>query len=121
MLQGNAMIATGLIGPYALEFETIRSVFGQGVAGNFALGYMSSSDVFYINRVGRSDDDIRSALLNLIGSDLMFKYRYAPTSRSAFEGECELFHHFRPPGNFFHPVRPAGTTWQCAYCMQFAR
>lgn len=114
-------MATGLVGPYALDFETIRSTLGPGVVGTYALGYMSPNNVFYINRVGRSDEDIRSTLLNLIGSDLLFKYRYTPTSRAAFELECELFHQFRPPGNFFHPVRPHGTNLQCGFCLQVLR
>lgn len=82
----------------------------------FALGRLDRDGNFRLSRVGRSDDDLHETLRNLIASGPLFKFAYARDAEEAFLRECELFHSFRPQGNFFHPTRPAGSRIICRLC-----
>jgi hypothetical protein len=106
-------------GPYALTFDTLERVLPAEGRGIFTLGYVDHEGRFRVQKVGRDDTDLRARLIQLIGSSTMFKYALLRDARIAFEQECELFHEFRPPSNFIHPSRPAGTDWQCPRCLQF--
>jgi hypothetical protein len=112
---------TGLLGPYRLNFDTIDAAVTRNSAGVYALGYTSLEGKFCINHVGRADSDVKSKLRNCIGSATLFKFGYMPTSKAAFERECELFHDLSPPGNRVHPGRAAGTSWGCPRCRIFDR
>jgi hypothetical protein len=90
-------------------------------AGVYALGHADAQGRFCINHVGRSDSDVRSKLLDYIGSDALFKYIYYSFPQTAFEKECALFHDISPPGNRLHPDRPKDTKWRCPRCQIFAR
>lgn len=114
------MTKTGLTGPYRLSFDAIDAAVTRKSAGVYALGRTDAHGRFCVNHVGRSDSDVRSRLLDFIGSETLFKYRYCSASQTAFEKECELFHDFSPPGNWMHPDRPKGTTWRCPRCQIFA-
>lgn len=105
-----------LDGPHRLTFESITAVLQRSSPGVFALGYKGRDDAFYINYIGRSDHDVRSRLLELIGSDVSFKFGLTDTAEEAFIRECELFHAFRPPANRVHPGRPATFNWACPRC-----
>lgn len=112
---------TGLLGPYRLNFDTIDAAITRASAGVFALGYVSPEGKFCINHVGRADTDVKGKLRNCIGSATLFKFGYLPSSKAAFERECELFHDLSPPGNRVHPGRAAGTSWECPRCRIFDR
>ncbi len=112
---------TGLLGPYRLNFDAIAAAITRDSAGVYALGYVSSEGKFCINHVGRADRDVRGRLLDCIGSATLFKFTYLPTSKAAFERECELFHDLSPPGNRVHPGRAPGTSWECPRCRIFDR
>lgn len=113
------MIKTGLAGPYPLTFDGISGTVLRQSAGAYAIGYIDANGRFCINHVGRADGDIKARLCELIGTDLMFKYNYLPSSKVAFEKECELYHDFRPHGNRLHPSRPSGASWECPRCRFF--
>lgn len=115
------MTNSGLSGPYRLNFDAIAAVVTRTAAGVYALGHAGPNGKFCVNRIGRCDCDVRSRLLGFIGSDALFKYDYFPSSRAAFERECELFHDIAPPRNLVHPDRPKGTTWECPRCRIFVR
>jgi hypothetical protein len=85
---------TGLLGPYRLNFDAIGAAVTRDSAGVYALGYASSEGKFCINHVGRADSSVKSKLRDCIGSATLFKFLYLPTSKAAFERECELFHDF---------------------------
>jgi hypothetical protein len=108
-----------LSGPYRLTFESIDCAVARHSPGVYALGHVGGDGRFYTHHVGRADSDLRHRLRNHIGAAMMFKYRYAPSSREAFEGECALFHDLGPPGNRVHPDRPKGTSWTCPRCQIF--
>jgi hypothetical protein len=114
------MLKTGLQGPYRLTYEGIEKAVRCRSAGAYALGHITPNGSFCVNHVGRSDTDIAAKLREFIGSDAYFKFGYFPSSRAAFEKECELFHDFNPPGNRVHPGRPAGSRWACPRCLAFA-
>lgn len=108
-----------LKGPYTLSFDTLERVLPKSRSGIFALGYEDRTERFRVECVGRDDYDLRARLCELIGSSSMFKFATLATAREGFEQECELFHSLRPPSNFIHPGRPAGTDWKCPHCLQF--
>jgi hypothetical protein len=97
-------------------FDEVHAVVQPGSAGVFALGYNGQGGVFYVNYIGRSDNDVRARLLDFIGSDVAFKFQHAHSAAEAFMRECEVFHAFRPPGNRVHPARPAFSDWACPRC-----
>lgn len=107
-----------LNGPYALTFDDLEARVPSRRCGVFALGYVDASDRFRVQRVGRDDGDLQQRLKDLIGSSQRFKFEATDTPRAAFESECELFHRLRPPGNFMHPDRPAGSDWCCPVCFR---
>ena len=111
------MATMNLCGPYRLTYEQVNSVVRPGTPGVFALGYGQGRDVFYVNYIGRSDNDVRTRLLDFIGSDSLFKFREIGSAKDAFLRECELFHAFSPPGNRLHPSRPALSGWRCPHCL----
>ena len=115
------MTKTGLQGPYPLSFDAIDAAVRSKSAGVYALGHADAQGRFCINHVGRSDSDLRSRLLDCIGSERLFKYGYLPSSQAAFRKECELFHDVQPPRLLVHPGRPKGTTWECPRCRIYAR
>lgn len=114
-----AMTSTGLLGPFRLAYDDITDSIPRVAPGAFVLGHKGPDGRFYVDYVGRADQDIRDKLLQLIGSGNLFKYRCSTTSEAAFHAECELFHTFQPPGNRMHPDRKAGTNWECPRCRFF--
>lgn len=110
---------TAMNGPYELSFDNLERVLPMARRGIFTLGYVDREGRFRVQSVGRDDYDVRARLCELIGSSVMFKFALTHDARTAFERECELFHDLRPPSNFIHPGRPAGTDWQCPRCLQF--
>lgn len=105
-----------LMGPFELNYDTIAVQVPTQVCGTYALGHIDRSSVFRIERVGRADADLQVSLRNFIGCSMRFKFIPSLAPKQAFEIECELFHQFRPPGNFIHPHRPAGADWTCPVC-----
>lgn len=115
------MAKTGLLGPHRLAFDEVSKVISRKSPGAFVLGHEDYEGRFLVSLVSRSDSDIRSRLCEYIGTATQFKYALYPTSREAFEKECQLFHDFEPPNNILHPSRPAGTTWECPRCQSANR
>jgi hypothetical protein len=113
------MPKTGLMGPYQLTFDGISSAVTRRSAGVYALGHTDADGKFHIQHIGRSDTDVCEKLRDYIGSNTKFKYGYLPSSKTAFEKECDLFHDFTPPGNRIHPDRPAGSNLECPRCRFF--
>jgi hypothetical protein len=114
-----AMAKTGLLGPYTLTFDGIASAVARTSPGVYALGHTAADGTFRVHHIGRSDVDVSEKLRRYIGSDTTFKYGYLPSSKAAFEKECELYHDFRPPGNALHPDRPQGSSYECPRCRFF--
>ncbi|KAA3634063.1 MAG: hypothetical protein DWP97_07820 [Calditrichaeota bacterium] len=106
------MITTNLYGPYELTAKEIDRVVQNVSPGAYALGKVKEG-VFYVSRIGRSDNDINNRLHDYVGDYVHFKYRYYDTKKAAFEKECSLYHDFEPPDNVIHPDRPNGTYYSC--------
>ncbi|MEM7775367.1 MAG: hypothetical protein AAF732_07130 [Pseudomonadota bacterium] len=109
-------MTTQLKGPYSLQVDTIRQAVSPRRLGVFALGHIDHANTFRIERVGRSDEELREELMKFVGSSSHFKFKLTMTAMQTFRLECELFHRFRPQGNFIHPTRPPNTTWACPVC-----
>jgi len=113
------MASAGLMGPFRLNYDDVTNCIPRVAPGAFVLGHKGPDGRFYVDYVGRADQDVRGKLLELIGSGNLFKYRCTSSAEAAFQAECELFHDFQPPGNRMHPDRAAGTNWECPRCRFF--
>ena len=66
--------------------------------------------------VGRSDDDLRTRLIQSAkeGSGYThFWFEYASSPRDAYWKECFYYHQYSPTDNSVHPAVPAGSVWRC--------
>ena len=99
-----------VFGPYPLNF--VSSVVQPHTVGVYIL----SRDGRQAEYTGRSDSDLASRIWHSasVGSGYRhFWFDYASSPRQAYQYECTLFHHYRPPDNTIHPAIPAGTWWRC--------
>jgi hypothetical protein len=112
------MASSGLKGAFALTRDSIDQVVLAGLPGNYALGKTKSDGVFYISRIGRSDDDVRGRLGDYLGQYAEFKFGYAASAAAAYLKECHLYHDFSPPDNAIHPDCPPGTNLTCPRCVR---
>lgn len=106
----------GLRGPFPLTPDSIAEELVNGSPGAYALGYTDRFGRFVISYVGSGGEDLKAKLKGHVGTAPQFKFRHYADQKPAFEKECELFHQFRPSGNFLHPSRPHGADWTCPRC-----
>ena len=109
------MATPRLYGPLPLTAERVDRHLQASSPGVYALGE-ERDGLFVIGRVGRSDCDLRSALIAQVGSRFThFKFRYALSAEDAFRTECDLYHavSLNDP---IHPIAPDGTCLQCTRC-----
>jgi hypothetical protein len=111
------MVLATLSGPYRLEIDEIRDVLPAGWPGVYALGYLDQDDAFCITYVDCSYDDLAQELIAKVGTSTLFKAHRCHSAEDAFQKVCELYHTFRPFGNFLHPDRPKGVKWACPICV----
>jgi hypothetical protein len=114
------MANSGLHGPYDLtQSGVLNNVKGVG-PGAYALGRVGQDGTFYIDYVGRSDDDLAARLQQHTPERYpKFKHGFLSSAKAAFDKECALFHDFSPPDNKVHPARPRGANWSCPRCAAF--
>jgi len=116
------MASLGMQGPFALTPTGINEAVTKVSAGNYALGSYSDRN-FYVNYVGRSDEDVNRRLHRWTGSKYSrFKFSYASSAKAAFEKECRNYHGFGGADkldNAAHPDRPSSTNWKCPVCTIF--
>lgn len=121
------MPQTGLRGSYPLNDEKIDAVVTRkDSAGAYALGHVETkkendeeTKTFYVNYVGRSDDDIKGRLKKWVGKYPRFKFEYYGSPKEAFEKECNLYHDWGEKetlDNDRHPERPKNKNWKCPRC-----
>ena len=105
-------------GQFLLAHKVIDSCVLKGSIGNCVLGDLENGK-FIVRRVGRSDTDIYSFLMNYIGVYVYFSFSYADSVRNAYRQDCEIFHYYSGVSsldNEVHPVRPKNTQWRCPIC-----
>lgn len=117
------MANSGLKGPFKLTSTEVDKNVRTNSMGAYALG-RSQNGTFFIDYVGRSDSDLHGRLKQHIEKYTEFKFDYFPSTKSAFEKECNLWHDFDGPKNSLdnkvHPDRPNGSGWQCPCCKIFS-
>jgi hypothetical protein len=114
------MRGSGLKGSFPLSRLQVDVNVAAVSPGIFALGHRSpDGSKFSIKRIGRSDADVNRRLHDYVGRYSHFKFGYSPSSDSAFEMECALYHRLSPQDNRIHPTRPVGTMWRCPMCEIF--
>lgn len=114
------MASLNMVGPYPLNEHEIDLQIKKGIPGNYAYGYLNEDERFFVQYVGRSDEDLNSRIRHGIGQYKMFKYSYAKGSKEAFEKECINYHDFGGEegilDNNIHPDRPDGADYGCPVC-----
>jgi hypothetical protein len=80
--------------------------------GAYAFGHLTNN-FFYVDYVGRSDNDLNARLKNWVGKHPVFKCGHFNTVRAAFERECHMCHDFSGLDKSVHPARPNGATYGC--------
>lgn len=105
-------------GPYNLTNEEIDRHVAKDRAGNYAFGHMSGN-TFYVEYVGRSDNDLNGRIKHGVGQYKHFKFSYAFSAKAAFEKECRNWHDFGGSDsldNKIHPDKPDFTDLKCPVC-----
>ncbi len=110
------MTTSELNGPYRLVYDEITFFVRAASKGVYMLGQQGQSNRFLISYVGAGFTDVRSELLDRIGTASMFKIQLTQNADVTFRKQCDLFHQFQPSGNFVHPERPRGSSVQCPHC-----
>lgn len=110
------MTQIAMQGPYRLDFDHVQQCTRNVTSGVYLLGETNTSGKFLITFVGADFEDLRSNLINRIGTAPMFKLHPTSGAAEAFIKHCILFHTFQPSGNYAHPERPAGSRIPCPYC-----
>jgi hypothetical protein len=99
------------------EKDIDGAVVGLG-PGVYALG-SSTPAAFYVDYIGRSDDDLNGQLKRWVGGKYThFKFGFFSSAEQAFMKECKLFHDFGETAldNSVHPARLNGSNWMCPRC-----
>ncbi len=114
-----------MYGPYNLTADNIHRYVRANAAGVFAVGYTRESGAFVVCYIGRSDTNLRDALLAYPHDEMArFKWVETTSQRSAFQTQCELYHEFGGADsleNEEHPPRPQGSNWTCPVCSIYRR
>ncbi len=87
-------------GPYPLTNDGVKAAVTYKSPGAYALGKMGADGVFYIDYVGRSDDDVADRLTKHVPEPYQqFFFGYYDDAQSAHAKECWLYHTFKPKDN----------------------
>ncbi len=104
--------------PYRLNEEVVHTHTPEGAKGIFVLSYDRTQEA----RVGRADEDLRTALENFIGEYAYFYYETIDGEDERFSRECELFHRLGGDrgqlDNHEHPESREGSNLSCPICSQ---
>ena len=107
-------------GPFSLTTAGVGANVTRTSPGAYALGQRRDDGIFYIDYVGRSDDDVAKRLQQHTPERYpQFHFTYCESAKAAFEKECHLYHDFSPPDNKVHPARPRSAAWKCPRCSVF--
>jgi hypothetical protein len=104
-------------GPHPLTEAGVKAAVAFKSPGAYALGKMGADGVFYIDYVGRSDEDVFKRLLDHTPEYYpQFFFGYYSDAQAAHAKECWLFHTFKPPKNINHPAKPKNSRLSCPEC-----
>jgi hypothetical protein len=113
------MASTGLNGPFLLTAESVRVIVTAKSPGAYALGKTDAQGTFIIEKVGRSDDNVKKRLQDYAECFSGFMFVYCSSAKPAFAKECDLYHHFLSVKSYPHPSRPDHSYWKCPWCNIF--
>ncbi len=111
------MPSLNMKGPYPLNEDEINKQITKISPGNYAYGH-TEDNTFYVQYVGRSDNDLNDRIKHGIGDYEQFKYSYAKSAKEAYEKECQNYHDFGESklDNKNHPDKPDDTDYKCPVC-----
>lgn len=106
-------------GPYPLTGSGVKVNVLRKSPGAYALGNRGADGIFYIDYIGRSDDDIANRLQQHTPERYpQFHYTYCESVQAAYAKECQLYHDFNPVDNKVHPATPRSLNLACPICGQ---
>ncbi|MGA9544124.1 MAG: hypothetical protein WBQ85_11170 [Candidatus Sulfotelmatobacter sp.] len=104
-------------GPYTLTVDGANKAVLYKSPGAYALGKMGADNVFYIDYVGRSDEDVADRLRKHAPEPYQqFFFGYYNDAQAAHAKECWLYHTFKPKDNRVHPAKPKNSRLSCPEC-----
>lgn len=109
------MASPTLSDTFSLDHDRINQKIIYASPGVYVLDATTSGG-FTVSYTGRSDTDVNKRLHDWVGKYKYFKFAYSSSPKDAFEGECNLYHDYRPADNAVHPARPNGSGWKCPRC-----
>jgi hypothetical protein len=105
-------------GPYPLTSQGVTNNVLSGSPGAYALGKRGDDGVFYIDYVGRADEDIANRLYDHVTeTSPQFHFTYCISAEAAYLKECQLYHDFPTGRNIYHPAKPKGSNRKCPVCL----
>jgi hypothetical protein len=108
------MASTGLKGPFLLTAKRVNVAITAALPGADALGRPDDEGTFIVERVGRSDENMKERLQDHPSLQTIRK-----RTKAAFEKECDLYHNFMVEMDYIHPARLDGSYWKCSHCSVF--
>jgi len=108
-----------LKGPHRLASSEIETLIAYWRLGVYALGSIGPDGSIKVAYVGRAEEGLSEQLKRHIGRYEAFAYAFATSIVDAYDMECRLYHHFKPPDNHAHPARPSSSDWPCPVCREF--
>ncbi len=113
------MLSTiGLKGPFRLNAETLRVTALAKLPGAYMLGHTNDEGTFIVEKIGRSDADLKETLQNYTECYSQFSFEHFHSAKAAFEKECDLYHNLMVGASYIHPARPEGSYWKCPHCKE---
>lgn len=105
-----------LQGPFKFDRQGVSQALTARLPGVYAFGHTDAEGTFIIEKVGRSDDDVRRPLETSVECYSQFAFQVCASPKAAFENECRLFHNCLDVRSYVHPVGPEGSYWKCPEC-----
>ncbi len=104
-------------GPHPLTNDGVSKAVLYKSPGAYALGKMGNDGIFYIDYIGRSDEDVADRLCKHVPEPYQqFFFSYYTTAQEAHAKECWLYHTFKPTDNKIHPAKPKNSRLSCPTC-----
>ena len=113
------MSSIELKGPFLLTAEKVKVAVTAVLPGAYVLGHTDDAGTFIVEKVGRSDDNLKKTLQDQVECFSEFRFEHFHSAKAAFEKECDLYHNFMVEMDYVHPTRLDGSYWKCPHCGVF--
>ena len=111
-----------MYGPFEYNQANIDQLVPQNMCGNYASGHLDGN-TFYVEYVGRSDNDLHGRISHSLGEYSHFMFSIADSPLEAYYKECRNWHDFGGESNrldnSIHPAKPKDIKFAfCPICVK---